>query len=438
MRDRLKKNILTAFVLGQLLLLTDAGAACDFDSGQQFFLQGDPAAANTALAQCVADGEREAESSFYLGIIARDADRLSDAASLLGRAVQLAPDDVTYKLELAVTHEWLGHLDDASDVYESILSVQPANLPARLGLARMLHWQGHLRNSIKTYRALLEAHPDSAAVKTGLAFALLADHKLDAARTLFADSLRSNPQDASARNGLNMLKKLRKHRVSIDQGAFEGGNGKVTRHFRAAVVSTPNYALRWGAEYFRSNEITRPLDVHGVPVYRSVKAARSLFADYRLNADNAVTLSWTGEKLGANATQNRLMIEARRQFSQKHRFFAGARTTRAGSKNINLVAHAGYTFTSGARWSLTGRFSHSSDREFADARAVSVFLDSAYRTRDQLRLGASVNASGGRSSVSLSFSSVNYLTRNLSFSSNLVSDLADRKGQLTFGVNYEF
>lgn len=103
------------------------------------------------------DGQYEEAERLYLIILEQDPDnaaahhglglvycfhggRFEESVEELRKAVALAPQNVTYRLNLAKTLTMLGMYEEAKAVFEKVLEIDPANEEATKQLAYFAEW----------------------------------------------------------------------------------------------------------------------------------------------------------------------------------------------------------------------------------------------------------------------------------------------------------
>jgi tetratricopeptide (TPR) repeat protein len=103
------------------------------------------------------DGQYEEAEQLYLLILQQDPDnaaahhglglvycfhsgRFDESVEELRKAVELAPQNVTYRLNLAKTLTMLGMYEEAKAEFEKVLEIDPANEEATKQLAYFAEW----------------------------------------------------------------------------------------------------------------------------------------------------------------------------------------------------------------------------------------------------------------------------------------------------------
>lgn len=89
---------------------------------------------------------------------------LASAVFFADKAVNLAPDNVHYRQQLAALHIRSGDTRNAADTYRTLVERFPNNTTALYELARILSTTGQYRESIRTYEKLLEVVGDNSEV----------------------------------------------------------------------------------------------------------------------------------------------------------------------------------------------------------------------------------------------------------------------------------
>lgn len=413
-------------------------AACDLQAGLAAFQAAQRASAEELLRECSMTDEYAAAAYFHLGILARNAEELQPAEAELAAAVRLAPGNVPYRLEWAVTLEWQGQLSEAQAIYEEALMIEPGNLPARLGIARMEHWRGHLQRSLSIYRELSQEFPKHRGVQSGLAYALLADRKIEESRELFKVLLATDPEDASARTGLEMVNDLRNHQFEVQGGEIKDALGRDIRQFRLTYSATPSYALKWGFELIGRNGFVQPPESSGVPVNRAIKSSQALFGEYRFNAQTSAFVALRREELAGDEDQRKLHFELMHQPAEHHRLFTGVIPAWIDGNFVNALSYAGYVYEPGKKWNAMAQFFYGWDRQYPDSRALSLAWTRNYGQRNWLRLGASASETSGDRATSAFLNLRHHLNREWAISTSLFTNFSSNQHEINLGVHYEF
>lgn len=124
---------------------------------------------NAILKQCDVSAPNDVQTLLLHGLLARKYNDYPLAIEWLHKAAQAAAtDDLTPKLELAVTYEWTQQLSAAQQWYEQVLQQQADNRPALLGLARIALSEKNLQKADEIYQNLLQKNANDSEAQQGL------------------------------------------------------------------------------------------------------------------------------------------------------------------------------------------------------------------------------------------------------------------------------
>src|SRR5687768_1301466 len=126
---------------------------------------GDYAGAATDASAVVSALPRSPHGHYVAGLIARAANRTADAASAFQRALDLDPEDVGSRIQLAQIHTAERRYAEAVTLFEAALSREPFNATAAYGLATALVRAGQ-RTAGEAAMARFQAIRDDAAAVT--------------------------------------------------------------------------------------------------------------------------------------------------------------------------------------------------------------------------------------------------------------------------------
>lgn len=182
-------------------LIESQGKMC-LRNGEEMLRRGDMATAEGYFRWLLAIGRHVAAAMHGIGLAAQKAKKHADAAAILGRAVELAPDRVDYRAEWAVALFDAGHrhgaermareltrqsddptvqmamgqilaakgaFDQATDFFARILRNDPNHVLARFILADLQAKQGDVELARRNFARLIDVAPDLPAPRTALA-----------------------------------------------------------------------------------------------------------------------------------------------------------------------------------------------------------------------------------------------------------------------------
>jgi len=411
---------------------------CEFESAITAFNQNKSVQAKELFEACIAANNEMAASSFYLGILARNAKDLPKARTLLTRAAKLNPASIGYRLELAVTHEWMSNLETAQQIYKTVLSEDAQNLPARIGSARMDHWRGNVARSIKSYQALNQEYPDHTGIRSGLAMALLADGKLDQSRLLLEKNLAANPNDAGAKQGLAMIDKTRKQTVDFYASTVRAADGQTSRRIQLLVAAQINYRWRLLAELSSGRKNSTVVNGNANAGGKATKSEASLTTVYRFSTKTTGTFGLKYQWLENDKTQLQLQVAGAHNLTPDQTISYGLIPTLTGSRLTSTLGYAGYSYTTSSRWVVSGTVYRGWDRDAANSVAGSITVGKEYSSRSSIRIGLSASRTGA-TSASTVFGQIQYpLSKNMAANLRFNESLSGKEREISLGLRIEF
>jgi Flp pilus assembly protein TadD len=136
--------------------------------------RGDLAAAENDYRALLAQAPDHPLALHYLGVIAYQRGRPSDALPLLERAAQLRPDEPEFHNNLGLALAELDRYDDAVDAYQRTLALNPEHATAWNNLGLALTACNRLGDAIESLRKSIALRHDFGQAHWNLALALLA------------------------------------------------------------------------------------------------------------------------------------------------------------------------------------------------------------------------------------------------------------------------
>jgi tetratricopeptide (TPR) repeat protein len=157
--------------------------------------------------------------------------RIDEALEHYRRALEIQPDYVPPRCNMAAILAKQGHFDEAIAGYRKALEIQPDCVAAHNNLGELLIRQGRLDEASEHYRQALESQPDYAAAYCNLGNVWMARQRFEEAETNYRKALESQPDYAMAHNNLG--------NVLACRGQFD----EALTHYRRALEIQPNFAL---------------------------------------------------------------------------------------------------------------------------------------------------------------------------------------------------
>jgi tetratricopeptide (TPR) repeat protein len=182
--------------------LIDAHAEMCLRCAEEFLRRGVMLPSETYFRWLLSTGRHQATALHGIGIAAQKSGHFADAAAILGKAAELAPDRLDYRADWATALFDTGHragaekmareltrqselpavqmamgqilaakgaTDQATDFFARVLRVEPDNVNARFILASLQAKQGEAELARRNYARLIDVAPDLPAARTALA-----------------------------------------------------------------------------------------------------------------------------------------------------------------------------------------------------------------------------------------------------------------------------
>ncbi len=209
-----------------------------------------------------------------LGVLRHQQGHHEEAVDLVGRAVQLRPNDAGLQLNLGNALKALGRLDGAIERFRNALSLAPEFALAHYNLGNAYALAGRHEDAVDAFERSLRLQPNDASTYNNLGNALHAIGRGSEAISAFSRALALRPGHAGAHNNLGMaLAALGRADEAIDQ-------------FRAALAAQPNYV----AAHFNLGNTLDAVGRHGqaCAAFEAALALQSAFPPALLGLANAL------------------------------------------------------------------------------------------------------------------------------------------------------
>lgn len=155
--------------------------AQQLQTARDHFGRGELHQAEVLCRQVLTADVRNAGGWQLLALLAERAKQLDHAAEYASRAVELAPDDPSFRTTLADIHQDRNEPRQAIAHYQAALSKYPGHSPALNNLAAVLKSLGDMHGAIAAMRRALAVDPDRSAIRSNLINMLLYDERTNGA-----------------------------------------------------------------------------------------------------------------------------------------------------------------------------------------------------------------------------------------------------------------
>lgn len=164
-----------------------------------------------------------------LGVLRHQQGQHAEAADLVGRAVDLRPEDAALQLNLGNALKAMGQLDRAIERFRNALTLAPTFALAHYNLGNAYAALGRHEDAAHAFDRALRLQPDDASASNNLGNALHALGRHEEAIEAFTRTLALRPRHAGAHNNLGMaLNAL-------------GRTDEALQHFREALAVEPQF-----------------------------------------------------------------------------------------------------------------------------------------------------------------------------------------------------
>lgn len=216
-----------------------------------------------------------ADALHLLGVIAYQVRKYEVANALIGRAIEINPDDAAYHSNLGnALRDW-GRLVEAVEHYRRAIALQPEFAEAHSNLGNALQGLEQYDDAINCYRQAIACHARFADAYNNLGLALSCRGRFDEAIAAYGHALELNPNAPEAHNNLaNTLKTTGQVESAIE-------------HYQAAIALRPAYA----EAYNNMGWTLHDMGVFDVAVehYRKALALKPDYAEAHNNLGNALS-----------------------------------------------------------------------------------------------------------------------------------------------------
>lgn len=182
--------------------LDDAEATFLRRCGQHAFAHNRLSIAEDFYRALLAKGQHRAEALRVIGNCAIAADHAQDAVAILAGAVELAPDNIDCRADLAVALDACGETDRALKLGRDGLRQDASNSRGLLAMGRILTHRNRLDEATDYFARVLRGNPAHVESRTALAQAQAAQGEWQLARENFERAISYAPLDPAPHLGL--------------------------------------------------------------------------------------------------------------------------------------------------------------------------------------------------------------------------------------------
>lgn len=242
--------------------------------------------------QVLDEQPNHAAALHYLGLVAQQTGRSSEARELLQRSIEIDPVDPRAHNHLGQVWFALERRAEAVASFEQALALDPGHTDAMNNLANLIKTRD-LDRAIALYRRVLELRPEASHAAYNLANALQSDDQYGEAQLLFERAIQLDTDNHLAHHNLGVLLE--------QQGRFDAA----MTHYQAARRINPKHA----------RSLARLLSLRSYePDEQSVRDAEAMIASHRTAQPDQVRLHGG---LGKH-------YERRNEFAQAFEHFSAA------------------------------------------------------------------------------------------------------------------
>ncbi|HEV3104757.1 MAG TPA: tetratricopeptide repeat protein [Trinickia sp.] len=205
-----------------------------------------------------------ADALHLLGVLHHQQGHHAEAAELVGRAVELRPNDAALQLNLGNALKALGELDGAIERFRNALTLAPEFPLAHYNLGNAYAAAGRHEDAVDAFEKSLRLQPRDASTYNNLGNALNALGRHEEAVEAFSRALSLRPGHAGAHNNLGMAM------------SALGRADEAIAHLRAAIAAEPRFV----AAHFNLGNTLDAIGRHeeAVSAYEAVLALHGPFA----------------------------------------------------------------------------------------------------------------------------------------------------------------
>ena len=226
--------------LGEGLRLRPGDLVPLWDFAASFFERPKTPAAVERLHAALSRYADRPESHFYLGLVADEQGRTSDAVAEYRAAQKINPNNAEVYNKLGLILISQGRVDDAIAQFQKSVGLDPVYTIARFNLGVALVQKGKYGQALKELGEVLRLKPNDPPTNMYYGIALMESRRVDEAIAHFRQTLRFKPEEAQAHYALAGALSLKKN--------------------RAEAVKELHEALRLRADYPEASELLQRLE----------------------------------------------------------------------------------------------------------------------------------------------------------------------------------
>ncbi|MEL6341246.1 MAG: tetratricopeptide repeat protein [Myxococcota bacterium] len=213
---------------------------------------GETLRARQALEEKIRLPDERAESFLYLGALLRTEGELEAAERVFAEGVDRFPEHVTLLGELGMTLAWSQRFDRALALYDRAMELAPDDASTRLQRARVRRWSGELKESTEDYHVLTARDPTLVEAWVGLGAIARQDWRLAESRQHLDRALQLDPNHLEARTEMEHLQAADRYQARVGGGFVTFVDGTTSGQIEADLGIQWRESRRILLEY-RSN-----------------------------------------------------------------------------------------------------------------------------------------------------------------------------------------
>ncbi|MFQ5468753.1 MAG: tetratricopeptide repeat protein [Gammaproteobacteria bacterium] len=158
------------------------------------------------LQTIVDSGVESAEAFHTLGVILIQQNRFDDGVDLLKRAIEIEPENIRYRMDIAKAFDFKGMSALAIDAFKAVVRLAEAGSADYVAASKKIEFieanvfarQGNFGEALPRFQTLAEKYPDDMMIQYSLGLANMLTNNVDAAEQAFGKAVALSPEYADA------------------------------------------------------------------------------------------------------------------------------------------------------------------------------------------------------------------------------------------------